>query len=255
MINKIDSTFKSLYFFIRQIYLYIHELIFTKKPTDSKNIPIIINNYNRYTFLKELIESLETREYRNIYIIDNNSTYLPLLDYYAQIPYKVFKLNKNLGYLALWKSNIYKLFKNQYFVYTDSDIVLSKECPKDFLNYFLSLMSVYPRASKIGCALSIKDLPDHYKNKNKVIEWESKFWKKEIKKNIYKAPIDTTFALYRPNVKGPAYNHDFNIRVGGEYTAKHLPWYNDDNNLSDEELFYISQSSTSTHWTEESKNK
>ena len=36
----------------------------------------------------------------------------------------------------------------------------------------------------------------HYKLKEKVIEWESVFWKEEIEPNIFKALIDTTFAVY-----------------------------------------------------------
>ena len=249
--KSIDSALKGLYFFIKQSYLYIHERLYTKKIEDTKTIPIIINNFNRYTFLRDLIDSLEIRGYKNIYIIDNNSTYPILLRYYDELPYKVFRLTENLGYLALWKSNIYKQFKDQYFVYTDSDIVLSQCCPDDFLNHFYKLMKKYPRATKVGFALSISDLPDCYQNKIKVISWERNFWKKEIEKDVYKAPIDTTFALYRPNAKGPAYNHDFTLRVGGVYTAKHMPWYNDDKNLSDEEIYYIMHSKTSTHWTRE----
>ena len=201
-----------------------------------------------------MINSLEEKGYNNIYIIDNNSTYPPLLKFYEETTIKVFRLKKNLGYLSLWKSGIYKQFKNQYFVYTDSDILPNENCPENFLEYFYNLMQKYPRASKIGFALSIDDLPDYYKNKQKVIEWESQFWTKEIEPNIYRAPIDTTFALYRPNVKRPAYFHDFMLRVGGIYTAKHLPWYNDDNNLSEEELYYISQTQKSTHWTNIQKN-
>ena len=255
MIKSIISFLKTCVFIPRQIYLYSCEKLFTNKPEDFFEIPIIINNFNRLTYLKELINSLESRGYKNIYIIDNKSTYPPLLEYYKKIPYKVFLLEQNLGYLALWKSSIHKKFKNQYFVYTDSDVVPIDECPNNFIQYFYELMQIYPRASKIGCALRIDDLPNCYKNKNKVIEWETKFWNREIKKDIYRAPIDTTFALYRPNAKGPAYNHDFMLRIGGLYQAKHLPWYNDDQNLTEEEQYYINHTKTSTHWTVEYKKK
>lgn len=62
------------------IYANIRYHIFTSskyKPTSYKNIPIIINNFNRLTCLQRLIASLEVRGYHNIYIIDNNSTYPP----------------------------------------------------------------------------------------------------------------------------------------------------------------------------------
>jgi hypothetical protein len=242
---------KKGYFLMRQIYLMAMEYLFVKQPVDCKKIPIVINNYNRLSFLKMLIANLEKRGYENIYIIDNHSTYPPLLEYYNDTPYHVFRLDKNWGYLSFWKSGIYKQFRNQYFVYTDSDIIPISECPDDFLSYFYSLMKRYPRASKIGFGLRIDDLPSCFRNKKSVIEWESQFWQKEIEYNVYLAPIDTTFALYRPNAKGPAYFHDFMLRTGGIYQAKHLPWYNDDDNLSEEETYYISVTKTSTHWTKE----
>ena len=67
-----------------------------------------------------------------------------------------------------------------------------------------------------------------------------------MEKNIYKASIDTTFALYKPNAKGgwqlPA------LRIGGKYIARHLPWYSDTNNFSEEENFYIEKSTSSSSW-------
>ena len=70
---------------------------------------------------------------------------------------------------------------------------------------------------------------------------------------MYLAPIDTTFALYRPNIKGGAFFHDFMIRTGGQYQAKHLPWYNDDDNLTEEERYYVLNAKTITHWTDLTK--
>lgn len=249
MAKSIISYSKSLYFYLRQTQIRIREKLFAKVPQDLKATPIIINNFNRLTFLQTLIKRLEECGYTNIYIIDNASTYPPLLDFYETIPYKVFRLKENIGYLSLWKTGICKKFRNQYFVYTDSDVVPCDDCPNDFIEYFYQLMKKYPRASKVGFALKIDDLPNTFKNKDKVLSWERKFWENTLEPNIYKAAIDTTFALYRPNIKGGAYFHDFMIRTAGKYQAKHLPWYNDDNNPTDEELYYISYAKTSTHWT------
>ena len=106
----------------------------------GKNVELIMVDVT--LDVHKLISSLESRGYRNIYIIDNNSTYPPLLEYYNELPYNIFRLKSNLGYLALWKSGIYKKFKNQYYVYTDSDIIPQKDCPHDFLIYFYLLMDV-----------------------------------------------------------------------------------------------------------------
>lgn len=248
MSKGLISYCKSFYFFTRQFQIRCRELLFSK-PVLPCETPIIINNFNRLTFLRELIERLEKCGYKNIYIIDNASTYPPLLDYYDKLKYKIYRLEDNVGFLSFWKTEIYKQFKNQYFVYTDSDVVPSDECPDDFLSYFYFLMKKYPRASKVGFSLKIDDLPDTFSNKAKVLDWESKFWDNELEPGIYKAAIDTTFALYRPNVKGGAFFHDFMIRTAGKYSAKHLPWYNDDSNPTEEEKYYIANAKTSTHWT------
>ena len=49
------------------------------KRINYKDIPIIINNYNRLEMLTKLIHGLENKGYHNLYIIDNQSTYPPLL--------------------------------------------------------------------------------------------------------------------------------------------------------------------------------
>lgn len=237
----------------RQIMIRIRQFLFAERVGDYKRIPIIINNFNRLTFLQMLVEALEKRGYRNIYIIDNNSTYPPLLEYYDKSPHTVFRLKENVGYLSLWKTDIYKRFRNRWFVYTDPDILPGDTCPEDFLDYFLSVMKRYPRASKVGFALRIDDLPDTFSKKNEVQEWESQYWTRPLEKDLYRAPIDTTFALYRPNIKWGSYIKDFMIRVGGDYTARHLPWYNDDGNLSEEEKYYLNHIKTSTHWSAQIK--
>ena len=133
---KPKNLTKYLYYRIVSALYYLIELIFSPKVVGYKKIPIIINNFNRLDLLKKLIHSLEIRGYSNIYIIDNLSTYPPLLDYYKSCSYKVFLLNENIGMTALWKSGIYKQFRNNFFVYTDSDVVPVDECPDDFLLFF-----------------------------------------------------------------------------------------------------------------------
>ena len=46
---------------------------------------------------------------------------------------------------------------------------------------------------------------------------------------------------------------DLHFRVGPPYTMRHLPWYMDSKNPTEEDLFYFSKISTSTHWSEKEK--
>jgi hypothetical protein len=223
--------------------------IFRTKIESGYDIPIIINNRNRLTFLKKLIHSLESKGYSNIYIIDNKSNYQPLLDYYENCPYKIFRLDKNIGYLALWKTNIYKYFIRDFYVYTDSDVVPTDNCPNDFLDQFLYKMRSDKKLMKIGLSLNIDDLPDTFSMKQQVIDWENQYWKNESDDcKFYIANVDTTFALYRPFMKGGASRLKM-YRSKKPLSAFHMPWYNDSENLSEEENFYIKNAKTSTHWT------
>lgn len=228
-------------------------ILFGEQITNPKNIPIIINNYNRLTYLQQLITSLTERGYHNIYILDNDSTYPPLLEYYHNCPFQVIRLEKNIGYLALWSSGVFKHFKRSYYVYTDADMELAPECPADFMNYFVDILKRYPFAQKVGFGIQIDDLPDHFINKNAVREWESQFWIDEVEGGLFRADIDTTFALYRPFCKGPANCYYEVYRTGEPYLIKHLPWYVDTKNMSSEELFYVNSIVRPTHWSEQSK--
>ena len=186
---------------------------------------------------------------KNIYIIDNASTYLPLLKFYKKTRYAVFKLNQNVGHLALWKTHIFKWFENTYYVYTDPDILPIENCPLNSVEYFKRILDKYPKNDKVGFGLKIDDLPDYYSLKNKVIDWESQYWKNEIEKNLYIAKIDTTFALYRPNTKG-----DWQLsalRTGGKYIARHLSWYIDYKKLSLEDEFYMKTANNASSWNQE----
>ena len=226
----------------------------SKNKINPFDVPIIINNYNRLSYLLSLINSLEIRGYKNIYIIDNDSTYPPLLEFYDKCKYKVFRLNKNIGFCSIWKTNIYSRFKHSYYVYTDSDMEIHKDCPDDFMEYFIKILNKYPLCQKVGFGIKIDDIPDCYKMKDEVIEHEKKFWIKKLDDNLFDATIDTTFALYRPYSKGPANVLRLNIRTGFPYLIKHLPWYVDSTNLSAEEKYYINNTRKSTFWTIRSKD-
>ena len=241
---------------LSRFYFYYYSIMLRnfffaeRSVPDCKDIPIIINNFNRYTMLRQLIECLEKRGYNNIHVIDNASTYPPLLEYYKSLNHNVFRLDKNMGHLSFTKSGIYKRFKNRFFVYTDSDILLPEACPDDILEHFYDILTKTPYTGRVGCALRIDDIPDYYTNKKKVIEMESHFWDRPIGEDKYLADIDTTFALYRPNIKVGVSGVGKSIRVGGKYVGIHSPWYVDSKNLSEEENYYLnSASKNSTYWT------
>lgn len=209
------------------------------KDVPYTEIPIIINNFNRLEYLLILLNGLEKRGYTNIHILDNQSDYPPLLDFYKTTKHKVHFLDKNYGFRALWKSGLYHEFKGNYFVYSDADLEIVDECPDNFLKFFRDTLENDKWCAKVGFSLKIDDLPDHYSLKQEVINWEKQYFKKP-KGEFYKAPIDTTFALYRPySFKHLRAHEAYILRAKPPYEVRHLPWYVDSNNLSDEEQYYI----------------
>ena len=248
---QIKIVLKHLYFlFLKGIVACksIFWKLFGGKKPDYHSIPIIINNFNRLEYLTKLIHSLEERGYRNIYILDNDSSYQPLLDYYKKTPYEVIYLHQNVGFLALWKTPVYRRFRKQFYVYTDSDVVLDEQCPDDFMKVFLSVLLEHPACMKVGFGIRIDDLPDHYSEKQSVINWESQYWANRVNNLLFKARIDTTFALYRPYCKGGSSPH-LVFRTDFPYVIRHLPWYQDTRHLSEEDQFYIAHSKKETFWT------
>lgn len=248
---------KIKYYYYRLISWGYHLIEILKPPSDVhfSKIPIIINNFNRLGALKEMIQSLESRGYGNIYIIDNRSTYPPLLDYYNGCKHKIFRLESNLGPEALWKSGIYKQFRHDFFVYSDSDIVPIKECPDDFLKFFRDTLIKNKLARKVGFSLKIDDIPDSNLMKKYIIKCEEHFFRDFIKDDyLFRAPIDTTFALYRPRGKRKHANNYIEMyRTGFPYMARHLPWYNDSRHPDEEEQYYLENLSMKTFWTSKSK--
>ena len=205
---------------------------------------------NEFAFICIAIKSLCNFLYnfKNIIILDNNSTYPPLLEYYKSCNYTIHYLSENLGFLALWKSTLYDdIYSKSYYILTDPDVIPDENCPKDFIAHFYNLLQKHPALDKVGFSLKIDDLPDHYDRKQKVIEIESPFWKHRVADDYYNAVIDTTFALYRPGVKG-----GFWLNAGRTlppYSAQHLPWYEDSENPDEETIYYRENAEYSKNWS------
>ena len=218
---------------------------------DYKQIPIFINSRDRLNGLKKLILWFRENGYHNIYILDNKSTYIPLLEFYNLVRKEgwanVIYLNNNLGHLALWKSQVLEELQIKTpFVYTDSDVVPIEKCPDDCLKYMLAVLRNNPLIQKVGLGLQISDLPENSKYKKS----EEMFWQLEPSPNIYFAYTDTTFALYR-------YSKLFHIkesmRIGYPYLIRHLPWYYDKNNLPEDEKYYVEHANSSSTFAKEMK--
>lgn len=235
--------------FITESYIQILVKLFRLKILDYYRIPIIINNFNRLAYLKILLDGLKSRGYHNIIILDNQSTYQPLLEFYSnnkQI--KVIRLSKNLGHLALNQlPSVYNKIKYNFFVYTDPDLEVIDSCPKNFMEHFFKILNKDPERNKVGFGLKIDDLPEVYQFKRHVIEWEKQYHEKRLDGGFI-ANIDTTFCLHKPfTAVGEQYSVNA-VRTDYPYLMRHLPWYEDSKHIPDESLFYNSKANASSSW-------
>lgn len=234
----------------RKLRRGIHSLTSRKlSDEDLANIPVVINNRNRFTYLRQLIQWLERCGMKNIIILDNDSTYPPLLKYYADTKHKVIFLKRNGGPRSIWLSELTKDYLCDFYIYTDPDVV-----PNESVG-FEAIRAMYDRLrsdfsiDKIGLALRIDDLPDHFKLKQQVIDWEKQFWNYPLDKTFFRAPVDTTFALYAPFARGGGECKA--LRTNFPFVAAHLPWYENSDMPNEEDEYYRSHSAPSdSHWTQ-----
>jgi hypothetical protein len=194
-----------------------------------RDIPVILICWNNLSFVKNFVEQL--KKYPNpIILLDNNSNYSPMFDYYKQIEsdkIKVILLKQNYGH------EVYKKLKADlpdiYFL-SDPDLQLNPRMPQNFAEIFVKLSEKHG-SYKVGAALDISDadkfIPcDNYTENKSILEWESQFWEKPVpdpEYELYDADVDTTFCLVNTKYE----ENNAVLRVAGNFTVKHLPWYTD----------------------------
>jgi hypothetical protein len=145
------------------------------------------------------------------------------------------KVINNVGNFGPWitptnNRQIYDLLPDKYII-TDPDLKFNPNIPSNFIEILASLSDKY-KTSKIGFALDITDHEKFYPTTEymanlSIRDWELRFWENKMDDDgeyeIYKADIDTTFCLMnKVNIEAGI---DLQIRVAGNFTAKHIPWY------------------------------
>ena len=205
-------------------------------------IPVIINNRNFLTWPKAMVERI--KEYDGvgeIIIVDNDSTYPPLLEWYATNPCRIERLNDNLGMGAPWASEIVKQLNGVLYVLTDPDMGL-EDTPDDTLLYLFDKLNSL-QLDKVGLGLDwqiVEKKSPYYERLN---VYEKNRWSNSpVKDGVHtEVQIDTTFALY---------NVDHYFIGGGSttfpYVARHYPWeFSIEEARNNEEFMYYMDNATS----------
>jgi GT2 family glycosyltransferase len=170
------------------------------------DIPIVIICYNNYRYVQNTLSQLlniNKEYYKNIIIINNNSTCLKTIEYLNNIDVRVINNKENLGPWITNTNNkhIYDILPEK-FILTDPDLKFNKNIPKNFIEILANLSDKY-KTSKIGFALDISDHENFFATKYthdelSIYEWEKSFYELKIADDeyeLYEADIDTTFCL------------------------------------------------------------
>jgi SAM-dependent methyltransferase len=214
-----------------------------------QEIPIFIVNRNRVSSLKAMIQWLLGIGCHDVQILDNDSSYPALLDYYQRLPGNVtlHKLGENIGPRAFWQLGLQKKYSSPYIV-SDPDLVPAAFCPDDLIAHMHHLLSRFPDCGKVAPGLRLDSVSPNYGQADAAVKWESQFWHRPVSRGIFFAPVDTTFAIY---AAGSEFTRDGkNLRLGYPYLLEHTPWQVDENNLDEEETYYRAHTSSSfSHWS------
>jgi hypothetical protein len=252
--NKFIIAFFAILLFMVFVFIIYKQKNHENFDNVQNEMPFVIICWNNLTFVKNFVNQLKKYK-RKIIILNNNSDYPPLYDYFIEIKkelgdlIEIRSLDKNYGH------TVYRELSHtlpDVYMLSDPDLELNPKLPDNFAEILYDLSNKH-KIYKVGFALDLSDKDKFltckkYTNDKGIYEWEKQFWQKKINDDtyeLYHADVDTTFALIN-NAYYKGNNYE-GIRIAGNFTAKHLPWYTDyiKNNIPPDEVH---------HWKKNNKS-
>lgn len=231
----------------------------------NEHIPIFLIVHDRVKVLKKSIESYEkfiTTPFK-IILHDVASTFKPCLDYIQEMKtkgYEVYRTENNNHLTVMESVNTYldKHPECKYYVITDPDIELDN-VNGDILEFYSFLLDKFKSSNieSVGPMLRIDDIPDFYPRKQNVLDghnaqfWSKPFYKITFKNNTYQYMIcntDTTFQLRSRENRTLNFIDNSAIRCDKPYFARHLDWYINPKEMTDDQIFYMKNTKKIANW-------
>lgn len=184
--------------------------------------PTVVIVRDRVTYLQQCLTSLEASGAQlDIHLVDHGSTWPPMLDWLHSCRFPVHWCGPRPP-RALWEwDGLPGIVRDSRYVVTDPDLVL--DCPDDWLCRLSD--ELRPEVVKVGLGLRLDDLPDT-PVAAAAVAWEAPFWTAHTPTGrAFRAPVDTTIALYQPLTISPGFRLHPAARMAPPYLARHLPWY------------------------------
>jgi hypothetical protein len=206
-------------------------------------VSVVINNRNLLTWPREMVNRIE--QYENlagIIIVDNQSSYPPLLEWYQTLSYPVIRLDRNVGHEAPFSQRVLDVISTEDFVVTDPDLGLL-DTPKDTLTHLRQLLLDNPTLGKVGLSLDWRTVPRQSPYYAHCQRYERSLWGlPRIGWHLRLAPVDTTLAVY--NKKIACHYFVGGARTKPPYTARHYPW--ELVGVTEEYRYYLDRASPSS---------
>lgn len=172
-------------------------------------------------------------------LVDNGSTYTPMKKWLSSKEFEVILLGGNHGCGSFFRLD-HHLKEKEPFLETDGDLDLS-DIPDDLVTKLQEALALNEDVMKSGVSLEWTDVPKDYILYDHVESYEGKYWSTPRPGNCFLAQIGNTLAYYDP-ARFHMMDKGFYsaVRLDRPYTARHLPWYIDVDNLDEETRYYFS---------------
>jgi hypothetical protein len=194
------------------------------------SLPVYVISFNNATYVKLMVQQLLRKGVlvEEIHVLDNATTHPPCVEILKEVEamgVEVKRFNKNHGHQVA-----HQYATEQRFVVTDPDLLFSEALPMNFIDTLVQIAD-HTGSKRVGLALDISTEANQllstksYFQSRSITEWESQFWETRVRVDtfpdleMYSADIDTTFHVCTRDAP------NYPIRVAGDFTAKHLPWY------------------------------
>ena len=215
-------------------------------PNSTGSIPVVVICFNNHVLVEHTISQLRGLEVNNIIVIDNASTWDDTQSWLSSAcGFELIANKKNYGHKCWLQPDVFNKLPN-FFCVTDPDLLFNPSHPANFLEILLE-RSLSTQAQRVGFALDISDGDLMFQDRDyhkgcSIVEWEGQFWRQRVSHptlDVYFARIDTTFHLFSKLGKW-----QIHLRLGGDFTAKHLPWYLNDPVFGHKVMLEVSSRST-----------
>lgn len=237
--------------------------------------PAVVICRDRLDYTKQCVWALlGSPDVADIHLVDHGSAWGPMLEWLGMIAGPVNRHAEVRGRVDVrrihvhWQANAHPrdlwsdgtlasiVQPGERFVVTDCDVVAPSDWRgRDWLAQLHRILDADPALVKAGLQLRTDDLPEHNPDQRRIVEWEANYRQAGQLRRMaalsdqvawyYAASLDTTLALYR---RLEAYAIDPSARTSHpHHLARHLPWYENPETLSDELRHYYAHAEYG-HW-------